>query len=120
MAIVKFSTGVPGLDEILGGGLIEHGLYLLEGSAGAGKTILGNQICFHRAKVHKQKTLFVTLMSESLGKMLHYLRPLAFFDDEIISQNLSYASGFSALATDGIEGLKHWLFEAVKSQKTKF
>ncbi len=120
MSIVKFSTGVPGLDKILGGGLIEHGLYLLEGSAGAGKTILGNQICFHRAKVHRQKTLFVSLMSESVGKMLHYLRPLEFFDDQIITQDLCYASGYSAMANDGIEGLKKWLFEVVKSQKTKF
>ncbi|MCR1770961.1 ATPase domain-containing protein, partial [Burkholderia glumae] len=32
------ATGVPGLDEILGGGFVRGGLYLIEGMAGAGKT----------------------------------------------------------------------------------
>jgi circadian clock protein KaiC len=42
------TTGVPGLDDILGGGLVRGGLYLIEGMAGAGKTILSSQIGFHR------------------------------------------------------------------------
>ncbi|HTJ97821.1 MAG TPA: ATPase domain-containing protein [Rhodocyclaceae bacterium] len=36
-------TGVEGLDNILGGGLPAHHLYLLEGSPGTGKTTLGIQ-----------------------------------------------------------------------------
>ena len=30
----------PGLDQVLGGGLFEAGLYLIEGPAGTGKTLL--------------------------------------------------------------------------------
>ncbi|WP_279613486.1 ATPase domain-containing protein, partial [Burkholderia plantarii] len=41
-------TGVPGFDEILGGGFVRGGLYLIEGMASAGKTILSSQIGFHR------------------------------------------------------------------------
>lgn len=36
-------TGVPGLDEVLGGGLPRGQLYLVEGTSGAGKTTLGLQ-----------------------------------------------------------------------------
>ena len=36
----KVSTGVAGLDEILGGGLAPNRLYLVEGAPGAGKTTL--------------------------------------------------------------------------------
>lgn len=36
----NMETGVPGFDEILGGGLVSGWVYLLEGMAGAGKTIL--------------------------------------------------------------------------------
>ena len=43
-------TGVPGLDAILGGGLVSGALYLIEGMAGAGKTILSSQIGFHRVR----------------------------------------------------------------------
>jgi circadian clock protein KaiC len=37
------STGVAGLDDILGGGLTPRRIYLVEGSPGAGKTTLGLQ-----------------------------------------------------------------------------
>lgn len=40
---VRVSTGVPGLDEILGGGLPRHRMYLIEGDPGAGKTTLAMQ-----------------------------------------------------------------------------
>ncbi|MEW6490449.1 MAG: ATPase domain-containing protein, partial [Thermodesulfobacteriota bacterium] len=36
-------TGVPGLDDILRGGLPRSRLYLVEGDPGAGKTTLGLQ-----------------------------------------------------------------------------
>lgn len=36
-------TGIPGLDDILGGGLLASRLYLVEGDLGAGKTMLSLQ-----------------------------------------------------------------------------
>ncbi|QOY93491.1 AAA family ATPase [Massilia sp. UMI-21] len=39
----RISTGIAGLDDILGGGLTPQRIYLVEGSPGAGKTTLGLQ-----------------------------------------------------------------------------
>lgn len=39
----RVSTGVPGLDDILGGGLTAERVYLVEGTPGTGKTTLGMQ-----------------------------------------------------------------------------
>jgi replicative DNA helicase len=39
----RISTGIPGLDGMLGGGLMPGRLYLVEGAPGAGKTTLGLQ-----------------------------------------------------------------------------
>ncbi|MBW6456733.1 MAG: hypothetical protein K0A98_12695, partial [Trueperaceae bacterium] len=39
----RVPTGVAGLDEILLGGLPEHGVYLIKGGTGTGKTTLGLQ-----------------------------------------------------------------------------
>lgn len=39
----RIVTGIPGLDEILNGGFIEHNSYLLVGQAGTGKTIFAIQ-----------------------------------------------------------------------------
>ncbi|WP_145647253.1 ATPase domain-containing protein [Pseudoduganella lurida] len=41
--VSRVSTGVPGLDDILCGGLTAERVYLVEGSPGAGKTTLGLQ-----------------------------------------------------------------------------
>ncbi|MEM7593371.1 MAG: ATPase domain-containing protein [Cyanobacteria bacterium P01_A01_bin.83] len=41
MTIKRISTGIPGLDEILNGGLIAHQAYLIKGKPGSGKTTLG-------------------------------------------------------------------------------
>ncbi|HLY77516.1 MAG TPA: ATPase domain-containing protein [Thermoplasmata archaeon] len=41
VAEARVSTGVPGLDRMLGGGLIPHRPYLVTGETGSGKTLLG-------------------------------------------------------------------------------
>lgn len=57
----RVSTGVPGLDEILGGGLPINCLYLLEGAPGAGKTTLG--LHFLREGVRQgERVLYITLL----------------------------------------------------------
>ena len=56
----RASTGVAGLDSVLGGGLPRGHLYLLEGTPGAGKTTLGLQ--FLMAGLGKgERVLYVTL-----------------------------------------------------------
>ncbi|MHC2106735.1 ATPase domain-containing protein [Methylobacterium sp. CM6246] len=56
----RISTGVPGLDDILCGGLTPSRLYLLEGTPGTGKTTLALQ--FLRAGAARgEPTLYVTL-----------------------------------------------------------
>lgn len=57
---VLASTGVAGLDEILGGGLPRNRLFLVEGEPGVGKTTFGLQ--FARAGVQSgEKVLYVSL-----------------------------------------------------------
>lgn len=46
----RLSTGVPGLDDILHGGLAKGFLYLIEGNPGAGKTTLALQFLIEGAK----------------------------------------------------------------------
>jgi circadian clock protein KaiC len=57
------ATGIPGLDEILGGGLTRHRLYLVAGAPGAGKTTLAMQFLRDGAAAG-ESTLYVS-MSET-------------------------------------------------------
>ena len=56
----RASTGIAGLDDILGGGLPSHHLYLIEGSPGAGKTTLGIQFLM-QGIAQGESGLYVTL-----------------------------------------------------------
>ncbi|MBW0449557.1 ATPase domain-containing protein [Paraburkholderia phenoliruptrix] len=96
-------TGVPGLDEILGGGLVQGGVYLLEGMAGAGKTILSSQIGFHRVS-RGEKVLYMTLIAESHDKLLAHLKGLSFFDEKAVAQQMLFVSGYHELMQDGLDG----------------
>jgi circadian clock protein KaiC len=56
----RVSTGIAGLDEILGGGLTADRIYLVEGAPGSGKTTMGLQFLLEGAR-RGERTLYVTL-----------------------------------------------------------
>ena len=63
----RASTGVAGLDDILGGGLPGSHLYLLEGTPGSGKTTLGLQFLL-RGVADDERGLYITL-SETAAEL---------------------------------------------------
>ena len=71
VAIRRLATGVPGLDEILGGGLPEYSFNLIVGPPGSGKTTLAHQIMFALA-TSERPALFFTVLGEPPLKMLRY------------------------------------------------
>ena len=64
----RVSTGIAGLDEVIGGGLPANNVYLVQGDPGAGKTTLGLQFLMEGARLGEQG-LYVTL-SESRRELL--------------------------------------------------
>lgn len=104
----RVPSGIKGLDEILHGGFMKGGLYIVEGAPGAGKTIFGNQICFNQIKAGKT-VLYVTLIAETVGRMLLNLGSMRFFDETAVGAGIFYISGFTALKNNGLTGLLHLL-----------
>ncbi|MGQ3052588.1 MAG: ATPase domain-containing protein [Roseateles sp.] len=56
----RAETGIPGLDDVLHGGLSPGRLYLIDGAPGTGKTTLALQYLMHGAR-RGERTLYVTL-----------------------------------------------------------
>src|SRR5580704_16354204 len=79
VTIRKLPTGVPGLDEILGGGLPEYSFNIIAGAPGGGKTTLAHQIIFANA-TPERPALFFTVLGEPALKMLRYQQQFEFFD----------------------------------------
>jgi len=62
------ATGVPGFDEILGGGLPSNCFYLIQGDPGAGKTTLALQFLLEGVR-RNEKVFYITL-SETRAELL--------------------------------------------------
>lgn len=112
----RFATGVPGLDAILGGGVFDGGIYIIQGAPGAGKTILGNQICFAQA-AQGRNALYITLLAESHARMIGHMRRLTFFDEAAIPDRMSYVGAFKTLEDDGLRGLLDVVRREVRTRK---
>jgi len=78
-ALELLNTGVPGLNEILDGGLPTYSFNLLAGDPGAGKTTLAMQVLFANATATRPG-LYITLLGETSLKMLRYQQQYGFFD----------------------------------------
>jgi circadian clock protein KaiC len=109
-------TGVEGLDEVLGGGLRDGGICLIEGDAGVGKTVLTSQMCFHRARAG-QRVLYVTLVAESHAGLLGHLSHFAFYDARIVGETLTLISGYEALSAGGLDGLLQFLARQLSERR---
>jgi circadian clock protein KaiC len=79
VTIRKLPTGVPGLDEILGGGLPEYSFNIIAGAPGCGKTTLAHQVVFANATAERP-ALYFTVLGEPAIKMLRYQQQFRFFD----------------------------------------
>ena len=77
--IRKLASGVPGLDDVLGGGVPELSFNLIAGGPGAGKTTLAHQLMFANA-TPERKALYFTIIGEPPLKMLRYQQQYGFFD----------------------------------------
>lgn len=91
VSLGKLSTGVQGLDVLLGGGLSEFSFNLIAGPPGSGKTTLAHQIMFSLATTER-RALFFTVLGEPPLKMLRYQQQYSFFDMNKVGTAVRYVN----------------------------
>ena len=89
--IQRLKTGVPGLDEVLGGGLPEFSFNLIAGQPGCGKTTLAHQIMFALATPERPAVYF-TVLGEPPIKMLRYQQQFEFFDLDRVNRAIRFVN----------------------------
>lgn len=97
--VSRVTTGVPGLDDMLGGGLPEGRFYLVEGDPGTGKTTLGLQFLLAGVAAG-EKVLYVTLtesadelnaVSASHGFDISGIQMLELLSEEALDLDAQYS-----------------------------
>ena len=58
--IERIKTGVPGLDDVLNGGIPKGSVVLLSGPTGSGKTILGLQFIVNGAELYNERGVYIS------------------------------------------------------------
>ena len=87
--INRLATGVPGLDDVLGGGLPEYSFNIIAGPPGSGKTTLAHQLMFSLA-TPKRSAVYFTVLGEPPLKMMRYQQQFDFFDAEKVNSSIRF------------------------------
>lgn len=107
--IDRLPSGVPGLDQVLGGGIPELSFNLIAGGPGGGKTTLAHQIMFANASPERTAVYF-GIIGEPPIKMLRYQQQYDFFDAKKLGDG---AVRFVHLGQQALEGGMTKVLEAI-------
>jgi len=113
VTLEKLSTGVPGLDVLLGGGLTEFSFTLIAGAPGSGKTTLAHQVMFALANPQR-RALFFTVLGEPPLKMLRYQQQFAFFDMDKVGPSIRYVNLADDLRAGDFSGVLERIMREVE------
>ena len=108
------STGVPGLDVLLEGGLPEFSFNLVAGPPGSGKTTLAHQIMFALA-TPERRALFFTVLGEPPLKMLRYQQQFSFFDVAKVGPAIRYVNLGETLRQGDFSGVLERIMAEVEA-----
>jgi circadian clock protein KaiC len=123
----RLSTGVPGLDEMMGGGIPAGDVVMLAGPAGTGKTTFAGQFVAAGARVGERSVITVfeeypesyiarartlgvdlaAMVEEGMVRVI-YLRPLDLSVDETLAEILAAVAeiGATRVVIDSISGFE--------------
>jgi circadian clock protein KaiC len=114
VTIKKLPTGVPGLDEILGGGLPEFSFNIIAGAPGCGKTTLAHQFVFANA-TPERPALYFTVLGEPALKMLRYQQQYTFFDLSQLNSSVRFFNLSQVLVDRGLAGILEEITKEVEA-----
>jgi len=114
VVIRQLPTGVPGLDQILGGGMPEFSFNVIAGAPGAGKTTLASQIMFALASPDRP-ALYFTVVGEPPLKMLRYQQQYSFFDLARVNESIRYVNLSQEIVAGSLETLLARIVQEVET-----
>jgi circadian clock protein KaiC len=112
------TTGIAGLDMLLGGGIPSGSLLLVVGAPGTGKTLLTQQLCFHLASRGEGRAIYFSTLSEPHGKLVRQLEPFSFFDPRLLGETVTLLA-LQDFLKQGLEATADVIVRTARQQRAK-
>ena len=114
----RLTTGISGLDTVLGGGLPVGASLFIGGSPGTGKTLLTEQILFHQAS-QGRRSLFLTTLSEPHEKLIRHAEAFSWFNRRWLGDQIELLSLYATVEEQGLSGALELLLHAVRARRAQ-
>ena len=111
--MTRLTTGIPGLDLVLCGGLEPGSVTVLAGAPGTGKTILAQQMCFANGTAER-KAVYYTTLTEPHSKLIRHLAAFNFFASAALAERVEYIHLGDLIRDDRPGGLEAMVEEVTR------
>ena len=109
----RITTGIPGLDQVLDGGLDKGSVVVMAGPPGVGKTTMAQQMSFANG-TEEHKSVYYTTIAEPHTKLVRHLEPFAFFDPAALGARVEFIHLGRYLRPARMDGLQPLVSEIVR------
>jgi len=116
MSIERIRTGVPGLDEVLGGGIPKDSLFLIAGPAGVGKTVMCVQIVYNNV-LQGKRAVFVSF--DEGRKLIEYMKGFGWDLEALINEGKLALLDFVAIKERGVPDYINMILQRIQEMKAE-
>lgn len=114
----RISTGVPGLDSLIEGGIPKGSTVMIAGKSGSGKTILCAQFIYYGLTNKNENGLYISF-SESKAQFYANIKTLGMDFDEFERQGKFTFLDFASLTQDGIRDTLEEILATIRTTNPK-
>jgi len=116
MTIERIKTGIPGLDEILSGGIPKDSLFLIAGPAGVGKTVMCVQIVYNNI-LQGRKAVFVSF--DEGKKLIRYMKSFGWDLEPLINEGKLALLDFIAIKEKGVSDYVNIMLQKIREMNAE-
>lgn len=114
----RIKTGVEGLDELIGGGVIKGEVILLAGTTGSGKTIFSTQFIYNGAAQYGEKGVYATF-EEDEASLKRNMEKLGMDLERLEREGKIKVIGLQAMKDAGLNANLDFILKTVREIKAE-